>query len=372
MINILKYEINSAQGDLSQTVQAIKENNIKLSSKTASTLDGDIKVPYFLLQETVEEKQDSIYKALKKVVSKVVVDLDTEQRAETIIILGTCLADLNVAYNIQDMRNNENKELISIKSSIDTYSKQLSQELGLNSFTMTISTACTSSANAILEAKNFLDNNIYKYVVVLGAEIFSKMMNDGFSSMKLLAKTKQRPFDKQRDGLILGEGIGAVLLGKEKSTWSLEGGFTNCNSINITSVSEDGNEYIDVMQAALKNTNLDTKDITALKAHATGTHTNDLSEINAISKVFTSDLTFTAIKPYIGHTLGACGVVELCIFIKALEGGFIPKTINHSESILDNYTPILKHKKCNSGIFMLNYFGFGGNNTSLIIKKENI
>ena len=370
MVNILKCEISSAQGDLAQTIEAIKEENITLSSKTATVLDGDITVPYFLLPKAIEEQQEDIYQALKDVVSKVVSELDSKQKSQTIVILGTCLADLHIAYNIQDVRNKKTKEFKSVKSSIDSHSKRLSDELGLNNYTMTISTACTSSANAFLEAKNFLDNNLCKYVVVIGAEIFSKMMNDGFSSMKLLAQEKQRPFDKKRDGLILGEGIGAVLLGKEKSLWSLEGGFTNCNSINITSVSEDGTEYVEVMKTALANANLSTKDITALKAHATGTHTNDLSEINAISKVFQTDIIFTALKPYIGHTLGACGVMELCIFIKAIEDGFIPKAINHTESILDNYSPIIEHKECRSGTFMLNYFGFGGNNTSLIIKKE--
>jgi len=371
-INILKYEINSAQGNLSQTIKAIKDNNIKLSHKRASTLDGDIDVPYYLLQQEVEERQEAIYKELRDVVAKVVLDLTHKQRASTVIILGTCLADLNIAYNIQDDRKNNDKIYRSIKSSIDSYTKKLSKEFGLNDFTMTISTACTSSANAILEAKNFLINDIFEYVVVLGAEVFSKIMNDGFSSMKLLAVKKQKPFDINRDGLILGEGIGAVLLSKKnKSSWTLEGGFSNCNSVNITSVSEDGNEYVDVMNAALKNSNIKVQNITALKAHATGTHTNDLSEINAISKVFDKDIVFTALKPYIGHTLGACGVLELCIFIDAVENGFIPKTLNHSKSILKEYVPLLEHKECYSGTFMLNYFGFGGNNTSLIIKKEN-
>jgi len=370
-VNILKYEILSAQGDLSQTLSAIKNEDIKLSSKIASILDGDITVPYFLLENVKKKSPNDIYNLLKNIVSTVISDLDAEQRKSTALILGTCLPDLNMTSNIEANRENELPEYSSEKTSVDTYARKLCQEFALNDFSMTISTACTSSANAILEAQNFLKNNIFENVVVVGAEISLKMINDGFSSMKLLAQKKQKPFDKKRDGLILGEAIGAVLLGKGKSSFSLEGGFTNCDSINITSVSEDGSEYVDVMKTALQNANITTKDITALKAHATGTHTNDLSEINAISKLFSTNVVFTALKPYIGHTLGACGVVELCIFIKALEDGFIPKALNHSESILDDYSPLIEHKKCDSGIFMLNYFGFGGNNTSLIIKKES-
>ncbi|WP_321778450.1 beta-ketoacyl synthase N-terminal-like domain-containing protein [Sulfurimonas sp.] len=372
-IKILKYEINSAQGNISQTIKAIKTNNIKLFHKRASTIDGYIDVPYYLLSKEIKEEKNAILKGLRDVVAKTVVDLDDKQRSSTIIILGTSLADLNIVNNIQDSLSSQDKIYKSVKSSIDSYAKKLATEFGLNDFTVTISSACTSSANAILEARNFLLNDICEYVVVLGAEIFSKITNDGFNSMRILSAQKQRPFDVNRDGLILGEGIGAVLLSKNgKSFWTLEGGFSNCNAVNITSVSEDGLEYVDVMNASLKNSKIKAQDITALKAHATGTYTNDLSEINAISKVFDKDVVFTALKPYVGHTLGSSGVLELCIFIDAIENGFIPKTLNHSKSILKDYVPLLEHKECYEGVFMLNYFGFGGNNTSLIIKKEKI
>jgi 3-oxoacyl-(acyl-carrier-protein) synthase len=97
-----------------------------------------------------------------------------------------------------------------------------------------------------------------------------------------------------------------------------------------------------------------------------------MSEINAIKKVFASDLTFSVLKPYVGHTLGACGVLELAIFMSCIDDGFIPKTLNHKESIIKEYTPLQEHKECKSGVFMLNYFGFGGNNTSVIIQKESL
>ena len=153
--------------------------------------------------------------------------------------------------------------------------------------------------------------------------------------------------------------------------WS-KGGFSNCNSATITSVSESGDECVEVMQKALLNSNVKRDEITALKAHATGSFSNDLAEINAISKVFDSSLVFTALKPYIGHTIGASGVLEIALFMGAIDKGFIPKTLSCTESILSNFTPISKHKECSDGIFMCNYFGFGGNNISLIIKKESL
>ncbi len=363
--------INCAQGNLFQTVEAIKNQDIKNSSQTLSTDKDDIVIPYFLLEEEIQEEQESIYQALKSIISKVVVNLDANQRKSTALIIGTSLIDMYIVDSIENsVYEGKKREYTSKKHSIDSYAKRLASEFELNDFTMTVSTACTSSANALLEGANLLKSKIFDYVVVIGVEIFSQMMSSGFSSMSLLSPDIQRPFDKNRDGLILGEAIAAAVISKEISPWSLEGGFTNSNSLTITSVSQSGEEYVEVIQNALKGAGLRTKDITALKTHATGTYTNDLAEINAISKVFDKDVVFTALKPYIGHTLGACGILELALFMAAIDDGFIPRTLNHTDSIIEEYVPLNRHTECKSGIFMLNYFGFGGNNTSLIIKKE--
>lgn len=370
-INILKYCIRSAQGNLSQTVEAIRNGNINLSEKTVFTDQDDIKIPYFLFEEKVQDDQDSIYLALKDLVFDILSELDEVQKKSTAMIIGTSIIDWYAINAIEDTLYDYKKtEYSSNKRGIDSYAQRLSLEFGLSSFTNTINTACTSSANALLEGANLIKSGLFEYVVVIGIEISSEIMSSGFNAMKLLSPSVIKPFDENREGLVLGEGITAVLIGNDTSPWSLLGGFSNCNSANITSVSKEGDEYIDVMKKALKAAELSTKDITVLKAHATGTFTNDLSEINAISRLFEEDIIFTALKPYIGHTLGACGALELAIFMSCIDKGFIPKTISCDAPILKQYKPIDEHKKCENGIFMLNYFGFGGNNTSLIIEKK--
>jgi len=370
-LNILSYYASSSQGNLQESVLAIKNTNIKVSKKIVPTLDDEVEIPYFLLPKSVEENQKSIYKALQEIVAPIVENLDAKKRAKTVLIIGTSLVDLNITDAIDSTVYDYKKTpYYSKKTSIDTYAKELTEEFGLNGYTMTISTACTSSVNALLEASNLIHSGIYDYAVVIGVEIYSKMMSKGFSSMKLLASGEQKPFDKARDGLILGEAVAGVLVGEEKSPWSLRGGYSNCNSSTITSVGPTGDEFREVMQNAMKIADVKLHDIVALKAHATSTLTNDLSEINAIKQVFDKDFKFTALKPYLGHTLGACGILELAIFMSCIDDGFIPKTINHEESIIDDYVPILEHVTCNSGRFMLNYFGFGGNNTSIVINKE--
>ena len=370
-INILDYSVKSAQGDIKETLETIKNSEIKISSKEVPTLDDKIKIPYFLFQDEVEENQESIASAIREVVLPIVSKLNSVQREKTAIILGTALVDMNIINAVEaSVYEHTKKPYSSQKKSIDTYTKDIAKEFGLNDFTMTVNTACTSSINAVLEARNLINSDVFDYAIVIGVEVFSEMMSSGFSSMKLLSLESQKPFDVSRDGLVLGEAIAAVLVGKEKSPWSVRGGYSNCNSLNITSVSPSGEEYAEVMERAMKFSDIEAKDITALKAHATSTPTNDMSEINAINQVFDTDIIFTALKPYTGHTLGACGVLELAIFMSCIDDGFIPKTIKHSESIIKEYVPIQEHKKCDEGIFMLNYFGFGGNNTSVIIQKE--
>lgn len=366
-VYIRDYEVNCSQGNLAQTVEAIKNGTTKISSKQLS----DEKIPFYSLHNEVKQNQKEVYKALKDLVEKLVKNIDNDKRKKTALLIGTSIVDWNLVDAINASAYEYKKTAFSSqKLSIDTYAKQLSNEFELNEFTMSINTACTSSANALLEARNLINADIVEAAIVIGLEIFSPIMSSGFYSMDLLSKTNPKPFDEKRDGLVLGEAIAGIVLSNEPTTWSLEGGFSNCNSATITSVGESGEECSEVMQKALQDCSLYVKDITALKAHATGSYSNDLAEMNAIKSVFDSSLVFTAFKPYLGHTIGASGVLEIAVLISAIDEGFLPKTIFCNESISKEYIPIKKHFTCKDGIFMCNYFGFGGNNTSLIIKKS--
>jgi len=370
-VNILNYEIHCAQGDVQHTLKAIKNDQIVKSFKSVQSLQEDVEIPYYLFKEEIKQDQESIYKAMRDLLLKIIPTIDESKRDSTALIIGTSLVDWHVVDAINaSVYENEKKPYSSKKQSIDSYAKALSREFGLNDFTMTINTACTSSANALLEASNMISIGLFEYAIVIGVEIFSPIMSSGFYAMDLIAESVAKPFDLERDGLVLGEAIAGIVLGKEDTLWRLEGGFSNCNSHTITAVSQSGDECVEVMQKALQNSGVKAEEITALKAHATGSYSNDLAELNAISKVFSSSLTFTALKPYIGHTIGASGVLEIALFMAAVDDGFIPKTYFCDNPILPEYRPISEHKKCKEGIFMCNYFGFGGNNISLIMKKE--
>ena len=347
MVNILRYTTNYASPDILQ-----KE------------LSDGVKIPYFCFSNECGQNQEDIYAIMKEVLLQVLPD----QRQNTALIVGTSLIDWNLVDAINAGAYEEKLPYQSHKRSIDSYAKDLALEFGLNEFTMTINTACTSSANALLEAKNLLNAGFVEYVIVLGVEIFSPVMSSGFYSMGLLSPIKARPFDAKRDGLVLGEGVGAMLLGKEDSPWELLGGFSNCNSATITSVGEEGEECVEVMQNALQNCSLHVKDITAIKAHATGSLANDVAEMNALKKLFLQQPLITALKPYMGHTIGASGVLEIAFLMDAINNGYLPKTLCCEDSI--GYVPLQEDKACSCGVFMCNFFGFGGNNISLLLRKR--
>jgi 3-oxoacyl-[acyl-carrier-protein] synthase-1 len=346
MVNLLDYSVNFAQPFMSQ-----------------KKIDGGIALHYFSLEKECKQNQNEIYNAIKEVVNKIL----PRQRDKTALIIGTSLIDWNTVDAINAGAYEEKMPYQSRKRSIDSYAKDLAVEFGLNEFTMTIDTACTSSANALLEAKNILNAGFVEYVIAVGVEIFSPVMSSGFYSMGLLSPTKIRPFDTKRDGLVLGEGVGAMLLGKENAPWELLGGFSNCNSATITCVSEEGDECVEVMEKALKNCSLCPEDITAIKAHATGSLANDIAEMNALKKVFKHEPLITALKPYMGHTIGASGILEIAFLMSSIDKGVLPKTLNCTDSI--GYKLIQEDKTCDRGIFMCNFFGFGGNNISLLLRK---
>ncbi len=368
MANILKTSFLSSQGDKLSTLNAVKSAEIEVQTREVLAIEGEVKIPYYSFQVRVEDTQSAIYKVLRKQVASVIQELTAAQRAETILLVGTSIIDWNIADAIEST-----KELYASKKlSIDSYAKELSEEFGLNGYTLTINTACTSSANALLEANNMIDAGVYKRTVVIGCEIFSHIMSSGFNAMQLLSSSTLKPFDKERDGMVLGEGLVAFLLSCEESPWEIKGGFSNCNGVNITAVSPEGDEFCEVMEKAMASAHITQEQVTALKAHATGTPSNDLSEINAISKVFSSDVKFTALKPYLGHTVGACGLLEMALFMECVDDGFVPKTLGFEQGENENYSPMLENMACKEGTFMMNYFGFGGNNTSVIIQKKQV
>lgn len=242
-----------------------------------------------------------------------------------------------------------------------------------------IQTACTSSANAIIKATNFIKNGEIKRAMVIGFEFFNQSTYEGFSSLMLVSQSGEyKPFDKNSDGLILGEACSCVILESKKRSnndFEILGFATTFDDFSITSSNPDAKATFNSMNEALNSASLNLNNITCLKAHATGSENSNLSEVNAIDKLFkyhNKKCDVVVLKPYIGHTLGSCGTNEIILLCESIKNGTLPKTINFKEPYSNiDFTPLLEDKKINSATILFHFVGFGGSNSSLILSNED-
>lgn len=266
---------------------------------------------------------------------------------------------------------------------------QISIMLGAKGVNETIVTACASSTNAIGDAFKVIQRGDNDIIVTGGTEAsITPMALAGFSAMKALSTNNlepskaSRPFDKNRDGFIMGEGAGVLIL--EELQHALERGAkiygevigygATADAYHITTPAEGGEGAARAMKMALDDAEIQPQDVDYINAHGTSTSYNDALETAAIREVFKEHayrLKISSTKSMTGHLLGAAGGIEACVCALAITNGYIPPTINYEtydEECNLNYVP-------NKGIFekvniaVSNSLGFGGHNASIIIKK---
>lgn len=248
-------------------------------------------------------------------------------------------------------------------------------------FATTISTACSSAANAIIFAANLIRTGRYDIVVAGGSECISKFHLNGFNSLFILDKEKCRPFDATRAGLNLGEGAGYIVLESEDSVkrrnkrplCELKGYGNACDAFHQTASSPDGEGAFRAMRKALADSGLAPSDIDYVNAHGTGTPNNDPSEGKALERVFGEGSVppVSSTKGFTGHTTSASGGIEAVISILALTRNFYPVNLNFSSRMEElSFTPVTDSKAVKPIVNVLsNVFGFGGNDSSVIFSK---
>ncbi len=251
----------------------------------------------------------------------------------------------------------------------------LADHLKLQGPILSINTACTSSANALFQAIQSVRSGQTRTMLVVGADALNSMTYHGFASLMLLDPDGCRPFDKNRNGIQIGEGAAAIVIEtgcrRDDSDDPEIIGFSSMSfPFHPTSSSEDGKECQAVMEAALADAALNPNEITAIKVHGTGSVNNDRGEGRAIARIFgSSPPPFTSLKRYFGHTMGAAGMVELAAFLSCIQHGFIPRNPGFESPDPDiGISPLTEHLCTRGGNFLLNYFGFGGSSVSFIVK----
>jgi 3-oxoacyl-(acyl-carrier-protein) synthase len=249
--------------------------------------------------------------------------------------------------------------------------------LGITDYMTTISTACSSSANAIFYGARLIRNDILDVVIAGGADALAKFTLNGFNTLMILDKEYCKPFDDNREGLNLGEGAGYVVLVSDKVAQTLNkppyctlSGYNNSNdAYHQTASSPDGTGSYLAMQGALNKAGLQTSDIDYINLHGTGTPNNDSAEGTAIKRLFSPDYPkMSSTKSFTGHTLGASGGVEAVFSVLAVKHGLIYPNLRFKTPMQElPFTPEVHYLKDQPVKNVLsNSFGFGGNCTSLI------
>ncbi|MFN3405237.1 MAG: beta-ketoacyl-[acyl-carrier-protein] synthase family protein [Cytophagaceae bacterium] len=258
--------------------------------------------------------------------------------------------------------------------------ERIAEYLGVKDFMTTISTACSSSANAIMLGARMIRQGKLDRVIVGGTDSLTRFTINGFNTLMILDREHCKPFDDQRKGLNLGEGAGFIVIESEKA--ASEGnrpvfgevkGYANTNdAYHQTASSPEGDGAYAAMSKALQVAGLKPSDIDYVNVHGTGTPNNDLSEGRAMEKLFGSDMpVFTSTKAYTGHTLGAAGGIEAVISMLTISRKIIFPNMNFRNQMQEiSCTPateIIRNVDVRNVVS--NSFGFGGNNTALVFSK---
>jgi beta-ketoacyl-acyl-carrier-protein synthase II len=269
----------------------------------------------------------------------------------------------------------------------------ISIRYGFRGVNFTTTSACASSTNALVDAFNYIRLGKADIILAGGAEAaVCEAGIGGFSSMHALStrndspQTASRPYSKSRDGFVLGEGAGCLVLEEyehakargAKIYAEMVGGGLSADAHHLTAPHPDGYGAKMVMHNALEDAGMKPTDIDYINVHGTSTPLGDISELKAIKSLFGEhayNLNISATKSMTGHLLGATGAVEAIISVLAVKNDIIPPTINHSDDDIDeeiDYRLNLTFNKAQKRTVraaLSNTFGFGGHNASIIVKK---
>lgn len=277
------------------------------------------------------------------------------------------------------------------KMILDIAAGQISMRHGLRGPNFAVVSACASSTNAIVDAFNYIRIGKSDIILTGGSEsVICEAGVGGFNAMKALSerndeyKTASRPYDKDRDGFVMGEGAGVLVLEELEHAKArgahiyceIAGGGATADAHHITAPHPEGLGAKNVMLAALDDAGMKPEDIDYINTHGTSTPLGDGAELKAILHVFGEQaykLNISSTKSMTGHCLGAAGVIEAIACIRSITDGIVPPTINHftDDPDLDpNLNFTFNHaQKRTVNAALSNTFGFGGHNAAVIVKK---
>ncbi|PTQ71161.1 beta-ketoacyl synthase N-terminal-like domain-containing protein [Pseudomonas sp. GV071] len=287
--------------------------------------------------------------------------------SDCLLIVASTSLDITA---LETLAGDQGQFLPSDSTPLDLEAEQLRSRWGFAD-AFTLNTACTSAANGLLYGARLLASGPFARAVVLAFETPSALAMQGFGALDLLSPSGHyRPFHPERDGLVLGETYAAALLSLEPGDAPLArllGGFSACDTSSLTTTREDGSHINWVMRQALKSAQRDADDVALVKLHGTATQANDHAERNGMLSLYGEKMpALCVLKPWLGHTLGACGLSETLLLMQALQQQQLPGLDYAAEASLPlSGEPVVLNE---NAVLLANFFGFGGNNASLVLQ----
>ena len=287
--------------------------------------------------------------------------------------------DKSEQFYLDYIGSEAHKEYIAVHD-CGNCTEMTAKHFGKFAFATTLSTACSSAANAIILGANMIRCGQADIVVVGGSECITKFHLNGFNSLMILDNEPCRPFDATRNGLNLGEGAAYLVLESEESAkkrgvkpQALLSGYGNaCDAFHQTASSPEGKGAYRAMKEALQLAGLQPSDISYINAHGTGTPNNDASESQAMIRLFGEKLPpVSSTKPFTGHTTSASGSIEAVFCILALQNGFLPVNLNWAHPMEDGVKPVSQPARKELNHVLCNAFGFGGNDSTLLFSRAS-
>lgn len=287
--------------------------------------------------------------------------------------------DMTEKFFYDYLESEENRRYIDSHDAGDSTHK-IAEQLGLKGMVTTISTACSSAANAIMLGARLIKAGKLDRVIVGGTDALSKFTINGFKTLMILSDTYNTPFDNNRKGLNLGEAAAFLVLESDevvkkqnKKVLAYLSGYGNANdAYHQTASSENGEGAYLAMEKAFKISGLKPQDIDYINAHGTATPNNDLSEGRALIRTFGTQVPhFSSTKPFTGHTLAAAAAIEAVFSVLALQHNKVFPNLNYKTPMEEfDLVPqtVLMEKEINH--VLSNSFGFGGNCSTLLFSKS--
>ncbi len=358
-----------------------------LESRLAEThLFGEIKLTNGQLKAELGLQADTLISRTSllgmKAVKEALKNISSSGGLRTGLISGTTIGGMDRSEGFyREYHNNGNKVRITdlLTHDCGDTTEKIADYFDIHDFVNTISTACSSSANAIMMGANLLKTGKLDRVIVGGADPLSYFTANGFNSLMILDTEWCKPFSANRKGLNLGEGAAFLVLETEEAAkqrgnevLAYVSGYANANdAYHQTASSPDGRGATMAMQGALDMAGLKPSDIQYINAHGTGTNNNDESESTAIHNIFKeAKPPISSTKSYTGHTLGAAGSIEAVFSVLALREQVVFPNLNHQEAIAKNdWLPVTEVRKTEMQNILSNSFGFGGNNSSVVFTR---